>query len=73
MIEVAGKNKWVELNQSDAKLYMFSLGDGWRFPTLDECYKTAGMVDCWSTTRVSDAILSRFVWLVIPVRDLKDD
>jgi hypothetical protein len=37
MIEIAPKVSWKEGTITEAVLYCFCLGDGWRLPTFEEC------------------------------------
>ena len=35
-IEIADQSTWIRSNWYDSKFYLFSLGDGWRFPSREE-------------------------------------
>lgn len=39
MIEIAPKVLWKECTITEAVLYCFCLGDGWRLPTCEECFE----------------------------------
>jgi len=79
MIEVAQKKQWFSVSQDDAKLRMFVLGDGWRFPTFVETHSLQFpmMVSpVWNTDTINNPELDKHHdvrRVFIPVRDLKDD
>lgn len=74
-IEFTNKLLNNRLTNEEAKLYMFLLGDGWRFPTDAELFAKFGndrnydvYVSTWTNELIEDeAIPSRYV---IPVRDV---
>ena len=35
-IEIADQSKWIRSNWYDSKFYLFSMGNGWRFPSREE-------------------------------------
>jgi hypothetical protein len=78
MIEILPQNQrpMIELSHGDMKLFLFSLGDGWRLPTLDELLTLHW--DC-----IVD-VTYRYAWNdedgdmgyahpLLPVRDLEPD
>ena len=38
MIEIAPRVLWKEGTITEAVIYCFCLGDGWRLPTIEECF-----------------------------------
>jgi hypothetical protein len=79
MIEILPQNQrpMIELSHGDMKLFLFSLGDGWRLPTLDE------LLTLWYWDRIVD-FKYRHAWTkedcylksthpLLPVRDLEAD
>lgn len=75
-IEIAPRNQWLRLNQANARLYMFSIGDGWRLPTLKEYFNPPFpqlISEVWDTVSINDPLMASEFHMLIPVRDLKDD
>jgi hypothetical protein len=60
------------MTYDEAVFYCFCLGDGWRLPTGEE-YMRLNLQMCWWEGQRSLGESSLGEWLVVPVRDLKDD
>lgn len=87
--EIAPKSLEKNLSYEDAKLYVFSLGDGWRFPTVKEyelCFRNndfeSGLyytdsdqifVIGWQTVKHIERTPFYDTCFIRPFRDLKDD
>jgi hypothetical protein len=76
MIELAPKST-IPMTFTEARIYCFLLGDGWRLPTTADaeelhtqgCY--LGFLNCWCHEQgIIDHHIKRYI---LPVRDLKDD
>ena len=39
MIEIAPEELWKDGTITEAAIYCFCLGDGWRLPTVEECFE----------------------------------
>lgn len=80
MIKLAPEEYWVKCTFQEIKLYLFTLNiDGkvdWRLPTDVEIEFNPKLGSWWTTEDLLDAHWYSTVkptYLLIPVRDLKDD
>lgn len=61
-----------DMTYTDAVMYIFCLGDGWRLPTKKETEVSNHLWGCWDTDD-HEYSKSHRQFDCIPVRDLKDD
>jgi hypothetical protein len=70
MIEIAPKVLWKECTITEAVLYCFCLGDGWRLPTCEECFEmlSLNLKGFWNLEDID------YEWteihIIIPVRSI---
>ena len=65
MLEI-GKPSYVRMTYSEAIMYCFCLGNGWRLPTRDELAKNKfSFFGYWYQEKKSS-----LKWEVVPVRDI---
>ena len=56
-----------KVSYDDARLYIFTLGDGWRLPTHTEWILCSLFGEFWFVDRATN-----LTWYVQPVREVKD-
>jgi hypothetical protein len=67
--EIAPEELHNAMTYTEAVLYVFCLGDGWRLPTLEETEVSIPLWDCWRTDDHEYSNSHRQL-ACIPVRDL---
>lgn len=67
-----GKPTTMRVTYEDAKLYLFCLSDGWRFPTLNECIIYQMYGDWWYVDR-KQWYNPDDVYFLQPVREVPED
>jgi hypothetical protein len=80
MIEIAFAEYWKVLTLNEAVMYCFSLNIdgkiGWRFPIYKEVSDTMddiGITGWWHAADREDDYWEHEKFMIVPVRDIKDD
>jgi hypothetical protein len=71
MIEIAPRVLWKEGTITEAVIYCFCLGDGWRLPTVEECFEmlSLNLKGFWNLEDINDNWTTE-THTIIPVRSI---